>query len=146
MEKLESHLTPSITAVRGLPDGVSSDRYHSLPMTLDATVLAPVAVALALPARMAARQNIAINNLHQLGIAMHVHHDAFKAFPARAICDKQEKPLLSWRVKLLPFLEQNALYQQFHLDEPWDSEHNLKLVDRMPAYFADLRIQTHEGT
>ena len=43
------------------------------------------------------------------------------------------KPLLSWRVHLLPFLEENELYEQFKLDEPWDSPHNIKLLDQMPA-------------
>jgi len=45
-------------------------------------------------------------------------------------------PLYSWRVLLLPYIEQDALYRDFHLDEPWDSEHNLRLLDRMPATYA----------
>src|SRR5205823_10918869 len=53
---------------------------------------------------------------------------------ALPIC-KQGKPLLSWRVHLLPFLEQDNLYKQFHLDEPWDSEHNKKLIARMPPVY-----------
>jgi prepilin-type processing-associated H-X9-DG protein len=98
-----------------------------------------VLVALLLPAvqaaRSAARRTQAANNLKQIGLAMHNHHDVFKAFPARAICDKDGKPLLSWRVRLLPFLEQDNLYKQFHLDEPWDSEHNQELIALMPAVF-----------
>jgi RNA polymerase sigma factor (sigma-70 family) len=46
------------------------------------------------------------------------------------------KPLLSWRVAILPFIEQDNLYRQFRLDEPWDSEHNKKLLARMPAVYA----------
>jgi hypothetical protein len=46
------------------------------------------------------------------------------------------KPLLSWRVLLLPFIEQDELYKQFHLDEPWDSPNNIRLLDRMPATYA----------
>jgi hypothetical protein len=42
---------------------------------------------------------------------------------------------LSWRVYLLPYLGQEKLYKEFHLDEPWDSEHNKKLIVRMPAVF-----------
>jgi hypothetical protein len=45
-------------------------------------------------------------------------------------------PLLSWRVLLLPYLEQEDLYKQFKLDEPWDSEHNIRLLERMPATYA----------
>ena len=43
--------------------------------------------------------------------------------------------LLSWRVHVLPFIGQMKLYRQFHLDEPWDSEHNRKLIAEMPAIF-----------
>jgi hypothetical protein len=68
------------------------------------------------------------NNLKQIGLAMHNYHDSFGALPPAAICDKNGKPLLSWRVALLPFIEQDNLYKQFKLDEPWDSEHNKKLA------------------
>src|SRR5579872_2102693 len=50
--------------------------------------------------------------------------------------DKDGHPLLSWRVLLLPYLEEGELYKQFHLDEPWDSEHNLALLPRMPRTYA----------
>ena len=58
-----------------------------------------------------------------------------RIFPAPANYDKQGKPLLSWRVHVLPYIEQNQLYEQFHLDEPWDSEHNRKLIAAMPAIY-----------
>jgi prepilin-type processing-associated H-X9-DG protein len=67
------------------------------------------------------------NNLKQIALALHNYESAYGVFPPSAICDKRGKPLLSWRVAILPYIEQNALYQQFKLDEPWDSEHNLKL-------------------
>jgi len=85
-------------------------------------------------ARERARRAQSANNLKQLALAMHTYHDKHRAFPARAI-SKDGKPLLSWRVQLLPFLEQQALYEQFRLDEPWDSEHNRKLIPLMPAVF-----------
>ena len=44
---------------------------------------------------------------------------------------------MSWRVHILPYLEQQALYNEFHLDEPWDSEHNKKLIAKMPAVYAE---------
>ncbi len=74
-------------------------------------------------------------NLKKIGIGMHVHHDAFKLFPAQSI-KKLDKPLLSWRVKILPYFGEQVLYDQFHLDEPWDSEHNKTLIPKMPAVFA----------
>jgi RNA polymerase sigma factor (sigma-70 family) len=68
-------------------------------------------------------------NLKQIGTALRNYFDTNGHFPAPAIYSKDGKPLLSWRVAILPFIEQDALYKQFHLDEPWDSEHNKKLAD-----------------
>lgn len=45
-------------------------------------------------------------------------------------------PLYSWRVLLLPYIEQDELYHEFHLDEAWDSPHNIRLLGRMPATYA----------
>jgi Protein of unknown function (DUF1559) len=103
-------------------------------------------VALLLPAvqsaREAARRAQSTNNMKQIGLAMHNYADANKRFPARAIFDKDGKALLSWRVTILPYLEGQgqALYNEFHLDEPWDSDHNRKLIDRMPAVFANPNL------
>ena len=79
-----------------------------------------------LPAVSAAREcrskNAAgANNLKQIGLAMHNFHDSYGGFPAAYSTDKNGKPLLSWRVHILPFVEGQALYRQFKLDEPWDS-------------------------
>jgi hypothetical protein len=76
-----------------------------------------------------------MNNLKQMALAFHNFHSAKKQFPDRAIRDKDGKPLLSWRVAILPFLEGGQLYKEFHLDEPWDSEHNRKLIEKMPEAF-----------
>lgn len=77
-----------------------------------------------------------MNNLKQIMLALHNYHDAHNEFPPAATYDKNGQPLLSWRVAILPYLEQNELYQQFHQDEPWDSPHNKALSERMPALFA----------
>lgn len=52
------------------------------------------------------------------------------------ICDDAGKPLLSWRVQLLPRLGEEELYKQFRLNEAWDSEHNKKLIAKMPKFYA----------
>src|SRR5262249_28595600 len=52
-----------------------------------------------------------------------------------AIYSKEGKPLLSWRVAILPYIEQEPLYKEFHLDEPWDSDHNKKLLAKMPKVY-----------
>lgn len=82
----------------------------------------------------------AMNNLKQVGIALHNFADTHNnRFPAVAIRDQDGAPLLSWRVAILPYLEQDALYREFHLDEPWDSEHNKALIAKMPKVFGDSR-------
>jgi prepilin-type processing-associated H-X9-DG protein len=86
--------------------------------------------------REAAGRTQSANNLKQMALAMHNLHDATKRFPTHAIYDKNGKPLLSWRVQILPYIEEGPLYNQFHLDEPWDSEHNRKLIPKMPKIYA----------
>jgi Protein of unknown function (DUF1559) len=79
-----------------------------------------------------------INQLKQFGIAMQGYHDVNKRFPPPAILDADGKPLLSWRVALLPYFEDErakALYTQFQLNEPWDSPHNKTLLARMPDVY-----------
>jgi hypothetical protein len=71
------------------------------------------------------------NNMKQIALALHNYHDVHGGFPPSALCDKKGKPLLSWRVLILPYIEQQNLYKQFRLDEPWDSEHNKKLSEIM---------------
>jgi hypothetical protein len=87
-------------------------------------------------ARGAAAHAQSANNLKQIMLAMHVYHDVYRHFPAAYGMKKDGTKLLSWRVYLLPYLEQDALYKEFHLDEPWDSEHNKKLIPKMPKLFA----------
>lgn len=70
-----------------------------------------------------------------LATAHQNYHDTRKQFTPAASKDRAGKSLLSWRVELLPFLEQGELYDQFHRDEPWDSEHNKKLIAKMPPIY-----------
>ena len=75
-----------------------------------------------------------MNNLRQIAL-VHIYLSVHGTFPPACISDKAGKPLLSWRVAILPYLEQDPLYKQFHLDEPWDSAHNKKLVAYMPSVY-----------
>jgi hypothetical protein len=81
-----------------------------------------------------------VRNLMTLGLAMINFANDRNQLPAAAI-RKDGKPLLSWRVALLPFLEEQALYDKFHLDEPWDSPHNKPLLDQMPAIYAPVTLK-----
>jgi hypothetical protein len=84
------------------------------------------------------------NNLQQIALAFHAYHDVNGNLPGN-IEDKDGKPLLSWRVAILPFLEQEALYKQFKIDEPWDSDNNKKLIEKMPKIYAPVRVKAKAG-
>ena len=75
------------------------------------------------------------NDLKQIGLAFHNHHDITLKLPDD-IKGPDGKPLLSWRVAILPYIEQDNLYKEFKLDEPWDSGHNKKLLAKMPRIYA----------
>jgi prepilin-type processing-associated H-X9-DG protein len=76
------------------------------------------------------------NNLKLIALAMLNYHGLHGCFPPAATFDPNGRPLLSWRVTLLPFMGESALYQKFCLDEPWYSSRNKPLLSKMPAAFA----------
>jgi hypothetical protein len=93
------------------------------------------------------QQQQTVNNMKEIGLAFHnfalMHQEEF---PPAAICDKDGKPLLSWRVLILPFIEEDALYRQIKLDEAWDGPNNKKLLDRMPKIYALPGVETNGQT
>jgi hypothetical protein len=109
--------------------------------TVGTLCLTPVLVGVLLPAvqkvREAANRMSGQNQLKQMALAMINYQATNGRFPPQAVYSKDGKPLYSWRVLLLPYLEEDDLYKQFKLDEPWDSDHNIKLLERMPKVFGD---------
>src|SRR5262245_18487914 len=104
-------------------------------------VLAEIAVAFALlrprrPYGSSPRGQIT-NNFKQITLAMHNYADVHGALPPPAIYSKDGKPLLSWRVAILPYIEEEAIYKQFKLDQPWDSPANLSLLPKMSRIYDD---------
>jgi hypothetical protein len=95
--------------------------------------------------RGAAARQQSINNLKQHALAMHQYLDDNKHFPTHASYDKQGRPLLSWRVLILPQIGEKELYDEFKLDEPWDSAHNKKLIAKMPQAFRNPRSKSAPG-
>ncbi len=80
-----------------------------------------------------------------IGLGMHnfASTTGTLSLPPAVINSKDGKPLLSWRVALLPHLDQQALYEKFHLDEPWDSPHNKALLEQIPAVYRPV-VQKNE--
>jgi hypothetical protein len=143
--KIRATKEPALLGLLNLADSALKDAVvEQSDSTLTGVVKAKTDPATFVPSVMTVvqRQRLAAarvqtqNNLRQIALAMLNFHDTYGHFPAAATYDKAGKPLLSWRVQILPFLEQQELYKQFHLDEPWDSEHNKKLLDKLPRVYA----------
>jgi hypothetical protein len=108
---------------------------------LVATVGALVALILVTPwARQVARRPalaaVCTSNMEQISLALSNYVDEWGAFPPAHTADAAGRPLLSWRVLLLPYLERADLLARFKLDEPWDGPNNSRLLDEMPRVFA----------
>jgi hypothetical protein len=95
--------------------------------------------------RQASKQNLKV-----IGLAMHNFRDTYNKFPFAAMYAKNDKdrkkPLLSWRVAILPFIEEDKLWKEFKLDEPWDSDHNKKLLPRMPKIYGPSDAKSDGST
>jgi hypothetical protein len=84
------------------------------------------------------------SNLKRIGLACHYYHDAHGHLPSNVL-DAKGKPLLSWRVLLLPYLKEEKLSQQFKMDEAWDGPTNKPLLEKMPKVFAPVRVKGRLG-
>jgi prepilin-type processing-associated H-X9-DG protein len=149
-DELKSLLFPGSLAVVSDANGARIVSRESFP-SISSPAVSGVLVALLLPAvqsaREAARRAQCVNNLKQMALAMHNYASANDAFPKPALTDKDGKPLLSWRVAILPYIEEVGLYNRFHLDEPWDSPHNKELIKEMPRSFVcPSRANVEPGT
>ena len=86
--------------------------------------------------RIATERVQSSNNLRQIGLAFHNFESAYRQFPHPTKSpDPSQKHPVSWRVMILPFIEQAELYQAYHFDEPWDGPNNIKLLSKMPAIY-----------
>ena len=74
------------------------------------------------------------NHMRQIGLAVHMYANDHNCLPTN-VYDQNGKAILSWRVKLLPYLEMDSLAKKFKMDEPWDSPHNKELLKFMPDVF-----------
>jgi hypothetical protein len=86
--------------------------------------------------REAASRMVSSGQLCQIGIAILNYDSVHGHLPPQAACDKDGKKLLSWRVEILPYIEQEALYLRFKRNEPWDSPDNRALIPLMPKSYA----------
>ena len=92
------------------------------------TILLIIFIFLLFPGVQAAREGArlmqCVSIYKQLGLAFYNYHDKHGCFPPAYTVDANGKPLHSWRVLILPYIEGKELYDKIRLDEPWDSEYN----------------------
>jgi type II secretory pathway pseudopilin PulG len=86
-------------------------------------------------ARTAARRSASMNNMRQIGLALHNYHDVYGEFPPQYVADSAGQPLYSWRVLILPYLEQDAISKAWDKTKAWDSPENAHLADMVLPVF-----------
>ncbi len=118
-------------AIGGIVTGIVGTLI-SLPLLLLGALLIPAVQKV----RDAATRMESANNLKQIAIGMHNYNATNNRLPPAVVYDRTGKPLYSWRVLLLPYVGEDNLYNQFHLDEPWDSPHNSQLLAHVPKVYA----------
>ena len=143
------HLTPQVAVLSMEKDAIVLESHSSVNSS-NVMMLAPgIAVGMLLPAvqavRSAARRTQSANNLKQMALAAHNYESAFMHFPSGDGPVNKGGPAVSWRVKILPFIEQNNLYEMYNVDEPWDSENNRKILEMMPEVFQNPASMAQPG-
>jgi len=115
-----------------------------------AVICAGVLAALLIPAfssaQGAARRAQCMNNMKQISLAMMCYQDQHGCYPPAYLADEDGRPMHSWRVLILPYLEEQMLYEQYNFDEPWDSPDNLALAGMMPSIYRCPSDEVNDGT
>jgi hypothetical protein len=128
-----------VLAIAGLVPFVSRWLHLRVLLLVIGFAFVALVVTLLLSALLTAResswQGRCFNNLRQLALSLYQHHEVHGSLPPAYIADKNGKPMHSWRVLILPYLEQEALHDAYDFNEPWDGSNNAKLAEqRAPLY------------
>ncbi|HEY2838470.1 MAG TPA: DUF1559 domain-containing protein, partial [Pirellulales bacterium] len=121
-------------------DDVVTLEFKGIVLENDINLIGPLAISSYIKGWTASIAQRSKTNLEKIGQALDAYVAAKGMYPPPASLDANGKPLLSWRVHLLPMLGEQALYEEFHLDEPWDSAHNKALIARIPAVYRHPRL------
>ncbi|MEJ7595305.1 MAG: DUF1559 domain-containing protein [Planctomycetaceae bacterium] len=135
-----------ICMIGGLREFLRSERESGLKPALSILevgvilVIQAILCALCLPtvgSGTSTRRTTCKNNLKQLALAMHNYHDVYGRFPVAAgIRSEAPKQVpVSWRVALLPYIEQSQLFTEYNPEMPWNSQANLPIAARRIALY-----------
>ncbi|TWU08672.1 hypothetical protein CA54_39080 [Symmachiella macrocystis] len=110
-----------------------------------------VLIALLLPnvrqAREAARRTHCRNNLKNIGLALHNYHDAYGGFPPAHTVDADGKPLHSWRMLIVPYLQKGTVYERTDFSKPWDDPANTEVAAMLePIYVCPSTVIERDYT
>lgn len=75
------------------------------------------------------------NNLRQIALALRSYEETYGSLPPAYIAAEDGTPMHSWRVLILPFLDQKDLYDRYRFDEPWNGPNNSKLAQHIPSVY-----------
>jgi type II secretory pathway pseudopilin PulG len=83
----------------------------------------------------AGQQTVCANNMRNIALAMQAYASDHGTYPPAYIADEEGRPMHSWRILLLPYLEHQDLYDRYDFDEPWDGPNNSRLADQVPEVY-----------
>ncbi|MCI0357956.1 MAG: DUF1559 domain-containing protein [Planctomycetaceae bacterium] len=121
--------------------GIAIFAFQRKPLETSVVGIVLLAIMILLPAVSPPYRSMPVprarcqNNLRHISIALQNYHDVYKSFPPAYVADASGKPMHSWRVLILPFLEQQALYDLYRFDEPWDGPNNSQLAGTILKIF-----------
>ena len=137
-------LKTSPEAAKAFPEGSGVRLARPFPATTKQLRAIPELVEIGEPnadaagaARTATDRARSVNNLKQIGLGLHNWHAVHDALPPAVVRGPDGKPWHSWRVLILPYIEQQDLFNQYDFSQPWDGENNLKLLDKMPEVYRE---------
>ncbi|HUG92760.1 MAG TPA: DUF1559 domain-containing protein, partial [Planctomycetaceae bacterium] len=124
---------------------------HAIAVALLAAGLYAAALLLFLPVTTSSpptsRRTVCKNNLHQIGVALYSYHDRYGSFPPAYLADENGRQMHSWRVLLLPYLDEEARYEKYRFDEPWGGPNNRRLAVQTPSAYccpSDNRLRNRD--
>jgi hypothetical protein len=109
--------------------------FGLMALAIGVVLLTAMSVPAVLSARHAAKRMLVSNSLKSLVLALHNYHERYGEFPPAYVADESGKPMHSWRVLLLPDLQEEELYQQYDFSQPWDAPQNLEVAKKIPDIY-----------
>lgn len=118
-------------------------RFYLIPLILACGVVGLLSPIIRRDGRTAYRYNCQ-GNMKFIAMALLNYHDVYNCFPPAYVADKNGKPMHSWRVLILPYLEEQKLYNAYNFNEPWDGPNNGKLLTNAPSALR-CPLQVHQS-